>query len=147
MEEKLCKKAEEKLKALVEQDINNQNIDIIYKLYKIRHMIKEEDKMNYGNYGARPGYNAYGNYGEYNGSYGRRGYDAKYRGHEYLDRIGDNYGRYMDSRERYGNNEETNKSQHYMVESLKDFIRYLFEEAETPQQKQKIREAIQQSIM
>lgn len=145
MEDKLLKKAEEKLKVLVEQDINNQNIDIIYKLFKIKHMIKEEEKMNYGNYGGRPGYNAYGeNYGD---NYGRRGYDMKYRGHDHIERMSDNYGRYMENRGRYGANDETDKSFHYMLESLKDFVRYLYEEAESPQQKQRIREALQQCIM
>lgn len=34
-----------------------------------------------------------------------------------------------------------------MTESLKDFTKYLFETAETPQQKQMLREALQSSMM
>jgi hypothetical protein len=33
------------------------------------------------------------------------------------------------------------------VKSLKDFVKYLFETAETPQQKQMLREALQSSMM
>lgn len=106
--------------------------------------------MNYGNYGGRrPGYDTYGNYGEYSrgGSYGRRGYDMRYRGDEELDRMAGEYSRYQESRNRYGAGEETDKSFHYMVKALEDFIRVLHEEAESPQQKQQLREALQKSMM
>ena len=111
----------------------------------------------YGNYSGRgPSRGAYGrdeygrdNYGEYNeryNDYGRRGYDRKYRGDDSLDRMSEEYGRYMESRERYGAGEETDKSFHYMLEALKDFVKVLHEEAETPQQKQQITQALQ-SVM
>lgn len=98
----------------------------------------------YGNYGRRAGYDSYGrdNYGEY----GRRGYDMKYRGEEELDRMHGEYGRYMESRSRYGAGEETDKSFHYMVKALEDFIKVLHEEAETPQQKQQLTQALQNSM-
>ena len=104
--------------------------------------------MNYGNYNGYGNYGNYGNYGRpgYN-AYGRRGYDMKYRGYDHMDRISNDYGRYMDSRERYGANEETNKAFEYMVHSAGDFIKYLFEEAETPQHKQMLRETIQNCMM
>lgn len=115
--------------------------------------------MNYGEYnGRRPGYDSYGrdnygeygnygNYGEYGRNYGRRGRDMKYRGDDSLDRMSGEYGRYMESRERYGVGEETDRSYHYMVKALEDFIRVLHEEAETPQQKQQLKEALQRSMM
>ena len=59
----------------------------------------------------------------------------------------DEYGRYMESRERYGAGEETDKSFHYMVKALEDFIKVLHEEAETPQQKQQLRDSLQRSMM
>ena len=103
--------------------------------------------MNYGNYGGRrPGYDTYGNYNEY-GNYGARGRDMRYRGHDHLDRMYDDYGRYMESRSRYGASEETDKSFHYMVKALEDFIRVLYEEADTQQQKQQLKETLQRSIM
>ena len=162
MEDKIIEKTEEKIKEIIDEDINPNNLDYLYKLTKIKHMTKEDKDMNYGNYrGRRAGYDSYGrdsygeygNYGNYGNygrdaygeNYGRRGYDAKYRGYDHIDRIGNEYGRYMESRERYGT-EEANKSFEYMVKSLEDFIKYLHEEAETPQQKQMLNETLQRSM-
>ena len=108
--------------------------------------------MNYGNYGnyggRRPGYDTYGEYGNYGReNYGARGYDMRYRGDEELGRMTNEYGRYMESRSRYGAGEETDKSFHYMVKALEDFIKVLHEEADTPQQKQQLRESLQRSMM
>ncbi|MBO7079500.1 MAG: hypothetical protein J6W64_06800 [Bacilli bacterium] len=110
--------------------------------------------MNYGNYSGRgPSRGAYGNYGDYGnygnygeyGEYGRRGRDRKYRGDDELDRMSGEYGRYQESR-RYGAGEETDKSFHYMVKALEDFIKVLYEEAESQQQKQMLNETLQRSV-
>lgn len=155
MEEKLTKTIDEYIKKILEKELTTESLDNLYKLTKIKHMKKEEKEMygnygNYGNYGGRrAGYDSYGrgNYGEYGeGSYGRRGYDMKYRGDDSLDRMAGEYGRYMESRERYGAGEETDKSFHYMVKALEDFIKVLEEEAETPQQKQQLMQALQNSM-
>ena len=151
MEEKVIEKVEEKIKEIVDSEVSPNNIEYLYKLSKIKHLAKEDKEMygNYGNYyGARRlGYDSYGReyYGEY-GNYGRRGYDMKYRGEEEMDRMAGEYGRYMESRNRYGAGEETDKSFHYMVKALEDFIRVLHEEAETPQQKQMLNETLQRSM-
>ena len=105
----------------------------------------------YGNYGRRPGYDSYGRdeYGRgyYRENYGRRGYDMKYRGDEEMDRMAEEYGRYQESRSRYGaGSEETDKSFHYMIKALEDFVMVLKEEAETPQQKQQLMQALQNSM-
>lgn len=71
----------------------------------------------------------------------------KYRGDDELDRMSGEYGRYQESRSRYGASEETDKSFHYMIKSLEDFIKVLYEEADTQQQKQQLREALQRSMM
>jgi len=161
MEEKTIEKVDEKIKEIVDDDINPNNLDYLYKLTKIKHIIKEDKNMNYGNYrGRRAGYDSYGdNYGNYGRgygnygrdaygeNYGRRGYDAKYRGDDELDRMSGEYGRYMESRERYGASEETDKSFHYMVKALEDFIKVLHEEAETEPQRQMLRETLQRSMM
>ena len=157
MQEKLEKKTEESINKILEEGITTNNLEHLYKLTKINKIAKEEEKMNYGNYGEYggrgPGHGSYGEgydtYGRYGrDSYGRRGYDMKYRGYNHMDRLYDNYGRYNDSRERYGAaDQETDKSFHYMVEAMKDFVKVLYEEAETPQQKEMLRSAIQQSIM
>ena len=149
MQEKLKEKTEESINRILKEGITTNNLDHLYKLTKINHIAKEEENMNYGNYG-RGGYGNYGEYGEYGrygNEYGRRGYDAKYRGNEYLDRMAGEYGRYQESRERYGASQETDKSFHYMVKALEDFIKVLNEEAETPQQKQQLKETLQRSMM
>jgi hypothetical protein len=154
MHEKLEKKTEESIDKILKEGITTNNLDHLYKLAKINHIAKEEENMNYGNYGARrPGYDSYGrdNYGEYGNygrdNYGRRGYDMKYRGEDELDRMHGEYGRYMESRQRYGAGEETDKSFHYMVKALEDFIKVLYEEAETQPQKQQLRQTLQNSMM
>ena len=159
MEEKVIERVEEKIQHILDEDINTNNLDHLYKLSKIKHLAKEDKEMaygygnygNYGNYGRRAGYDAYGRdaygdgYGD--GSYGRRGYDMKYRGSEHLDRMAGEYGRYQESRSRYGASEETDKSYHYMIKALEDFIRVLYEEADNEQQKNMLRETLQRSMM
>ena len=169
MHEKLEKKTEESIDKILKEGITTHNLDHLYKLAKINHIAKEEENMNnygnYGNYSGRgPGhgsygrdeygrgnygeYGNYGNYGEYGrDSYGRRGRDMKYRGDDELDRMYGEYGRYQESRQRYGAGEETDKSFHYMVKALEDFIKVLYEEAEGQQQKQQLRQALQNSMM
>ena len=80
------------------------------------------------------------------GNYGRRGVDSKYRGEEQLDRVHNEYGRYMESRSRYGAGEEADKSFMYMVKALEDFIMVLKEEADSPQQKQQLMQSLQNSM-
>ena len=146
MNQKLIEQAEKSIEKQLNEGLTTNNLDILYKLTDIYKDAKEVESMNYGNYyGARrPGYDSYGR-DEY-GNYGRRGYDMKYRGDEYLGRMRDEYGRYMESRERYGASPETNKSFEYMVKSLEDFIKYLHEEAETPQHHQMLNETLQRSM-
>ena len=153
MEQKLINQAEKSIEKLLNEGLTTNNLDILYKLTDIYKDAKEVESMNYGNYGEygrTPGHGSYGeygrgNYGEY-GNYGRRGYDMKYRGGEELDRMAGEYGRYRDSYSRYGAGEETDKSFHYMVKALEDFIKVLYEEAETPQQKQQLMSALQNSM-
>ena len=149
MEEKLVEKTKKAIEKILEGEISLNNIEYLYKLSKINHLAKEDDNM-YGNYmGRNPGYDSYGRgmeYGNYNGNYGARGYDSRYRGNEYLDRMSGEYGRYMENRERYGAGEETDKSFHYMVKALEDFIMVLKEEAESPAQKQQLMQSLQNSM-
>lgn len=150
MEEQLKKKTEENIKQILDEGINQNNLELLYKLTKINHIVKEDENMNYGNYGnyggRRAGYDSYGEYRNYGReSYGRRGVDDRYRGDDYLDRMSGEYGRYQQSRGRYG--EDSDKSFYYMVEALKDFIKVLNEEAETQQQKQMLRESLQNAMM
>ena len=151
LEEKIIEKVDEKIQHILDEDINPNNLDYLVKLSKIKHYTKEDESMNYGNYGrGNYGREQYGNYGEYGNygrdNYGRRGYDMKYRGAEHIDRMAGEYGRYQESRN-YGAGEEADKSFHYMVKALEDFIRVLYEEANNEQQKQQLRETLQRSMM
>lgn len=151
MEEKVIKKMEESINKIIDDGVNTNNLDNLYKLSKIKHMAKEDSNMyrEYEGYGGRrPSYDTYGNYGNYSReNYGARGRDMRYRGDNELDRMANEYGRYMENRSRYGASEETDKSFHYMVKSLEDFIKVLYEEADSQQQKQMLRETLQRSMM
>lgn len=165
MHERVIDETKKYMKQVLDQGIDQGDnlkylgdlIDIQKDAYKILCM-KEGNNMyeEYGNYGRgrRAGYDSYGeygrgNYGEYNrgGSYGRRGVDSKYRGQDNIDRMYSEYGRYMEGKERYGAGEETDKSFHYMVKALEDFIKVLYEEADSQQQKQMLMETLQRSMM
>lgn len=77
--------------------------------------------------------------------YGRRERDSRgrYRGHEHLDRMYDDYGRYMEGRERYGANEDTKRSLKYMLESMEDFAHMLKEDAQSQEEVDMIRQTAQ----
>ena len=143
MEEKLKNKTEESIKRILDEGITNNNLEYLYKLTKINKMAKEEENMyngSYNNYGRE----SYNNYGRENyNDYGRRGIDSKYRGYGHIDRMYNEYGRYMDGRERYGANEDTKKSLKYMLESMEDFARMLKEDAQSQEEVQMIRETAQ----
>ena len=125
-------------------------IDIQKDAYEIECM-KEEKEMygEYGNYseygarrgGRRGGYNEYGNYNEYGAR--RRDSRGRYRGDDYMDRMGEEYGRYMESRERYGASEDTMRSLQYMLKSMEDFAHMLKEEAQSQEEVEMIRQTAQ----
>ena len=149
MEDRVIQKVEEKIKTIIDGEIDQNNLEHLYKLSKIKHLAKEDKEM-YGNYeGRRSGYDTYGrdSYGEYGrGRYGARDRDMRDRGDDEMDRMHGEYGRYMENRGRYGASEETDRSFHYMVKALEDFIKVLHEEADTPQQKQMLNETLQRSM-
>lgn len=167
LEEELVDKTKKTIKVVIEDDISPENLDDLGKLVDIYKDVKEVECMNYGNYngyGNNGNYGNYGAYGNYNGrgpsrgsygdgygnygdgSYGRRGVDSRYRGEEELGRMHGEYGRYQESRNRYGAGQETDKSFMYMVKALEDFIKVLYEEADTQEQKQQLMQALQNSM-
>ena len=155
--EKILKKTEEAIEILVQDEIKLSDLDILNKLVDIHKDICEEEywkrkeinNMNYGNYGNYGNYNSnYGNYGNYGNSYGRRGVDRKYRGHDYMDRMAGEYGRYEEGREQYnagnyGAKEDTMKSLRYMLESMVDFVEMLKSEANSQEEVQLIKQYTQ----
>lgn len=148
MEDKVIEKMEESIKTLLDQGLTTANVDNLLKLSKIKHMAKEDKNMNYN--GRGPDYDTYGdnyrNYRGYNEDYRARGRDMRYRGDDAIDRMSGEYGRYQESRSRYGAGEETDRSYHYMVKALEDFIKVLYEEADTEPQRQMLRETLQRSM-
>lgn len=161
MEEKLTEQIDKKIKGIIEQGIQTNNIDFLGKVIDIKkdltEMKKEEEEMMYGNYG-RGSYRAGGSYGEYNegGSYGRRGVpgsgsgrardsqgrfaggrgSGRYRGEEMMDEMMYHYGNYSEGREQYGADGETLESFKYMLKSFKDYYKHLKQEASSQQEVQ-----------
>ena len=155
MLEKVQEKAKESIDKILEDGIQTTNLEYLDKLIDIFKDTKEVENMrNYG-YGYGYGDGGYGRgygreqYGEYGEEFGARRRDrrGRYRGDEAMDRMAGEYGRYQESRQRYGAGEESDKAFHYMVKAYEEFTKYLSEEAETPEQKQMLREAAQKSIM
>ena len=157
MEERIIDETKKSIKKILDDGIQTTNLEYLDKLVDIYKDAEEVKNMRYGNYegygnygnysGRRAGYDSYGrdNYGDNygRGSYGRRGYDSKYRGHDHLDRMYENYGRYEEGRERYGANEDTKKSLKYMLQSMEDFARMLKEDASSEEEVQMIRQTAQ----
>ena len=156
--DKLKEETDKSMKRVLEQGVQTNNVDFLYKMIDIKKDIaeieKEEQEMmysNYGNYGrdAYGEYNEGGNYsggrrrdsrGRYmeGGSYGRRGVKGtgrgRYRGEEMMDEMAYHYGNYNEGREQYGADEETMKSFKYMLKSFKDYYKHLKEEASSQQE-------------
>lgn len=146
--EETLKQIKDKIRKINEETIQPSNIDCLYRsvdIYKDILEIKEkEDKMRYSNYGNFDNYGA-DNFGRrYRGNYGRRGYDAKYRGEEMLDDVYQNYGEYMESGNYGGDNRKPLK---YMLKSVEDFIKHLTEEAQSPEEIEMIKETARKISM
>lgn len=154
--DKVTEEVDKSIKIIMEQGVQTNNIDFLYKMIDIKKDIaeieKEEQEMMYSNYGN------YDNYGEYDrsysggrrrdsrgrymegSSYGRRGVPGsgrgRYRGEEMMDEMMYHYGNYNEGREQYGADEETMKSFKYMLKSFKDYYKHLKNEASSQQEVQ-----------
>lgn len=150
LEKKLCESIEKTLDNMVNEDeIREDDVKFLGHLIDIKKdianmeywKIKEEEIMrymergNYGNYGRNPyGARRRDSRGRYmeggnGGNYGRR-----YRGHDMIDEMAENYGTYMESSEggRYG--ADTMQALEYMLQSVEDFMCMLEEEAKSPEE-------------
>lgn len=147
MIDKVKDKTECLIDEILDEGITSDNVDMLGDLIDIHKdvmneeywKIKEECMMyrdrGYGdypsmNYGAR-------NRGRYStgGSYGRR-----YRGHDMIDDMSENYGTYMGNVEsgRYGS-PETTKALEYMLESMVEFVEMLKRDANSQEEVDMIR--------
>lgn len=157
--DKLKEETDKSMKRVLEQGVQTNNVDFLYKMIDIKKDIaeieKEEQEMMYGNYGnyGRGSYGEYSEGGNYSGgrrrdsrgrymegsSYGRRGYDTKYRGHDMIEEMGEHYGNYSEGRDTYGNDRETEKSFDKMLQSLEDFTYLIMQEADSQDKIEKVR--------
>ena len=153
-QDEIKEKAEQAIKTVTEQGINNNNIDFLFKVIDIHKdlcnekywEVKEEyymygnyDDMNYGRRGVRG--TGRGRYSE--GSYGRRGVPGtgrgRYRGEEMLDEMSYHYGNYHNS----GNYGAKEDSAYKMTEAFKEFGFSIAEELE-PNEKMMFKQAMQE---
>ena len=153
--EKVTEEVDKSIKRIMEQGVQTNNVDFLYKMIDIKKDIaeieKEEQEMMYGNYGNYGEYNESGNYnggrrrdsrGRFmeSGSYGRRGVKGtgrgRYRGEEMMDEMMYHYGNYSEGREQYGADQETMKSFQYMLKAFKDYYKHLKQEASSQQEVQ-----------
>ena len=150
--DKVTEEVDKSIKRIMEQGVQTNNIDFLYKMIDVKKDIaeieKEEQEMmysNYGNYGREndmmySGGRSRDSRGRYmeSGSYGRRGVKGtgrgRYRGEEMMDEMAYHYGNYNEGREQYGADEETMKSFKYMLKSFKDYYKHLKEEASSQQE-------------
>ena len=107
---------------------------------------------NYGgNYGNYRGYNDGSYNGNYNdGNYGRRGRDSRgrYMGYDdekenLLNDMHEFYHKYSEGR-RGGYNGDSTKSLRYMLESAKDFMRKLAQDAGSQEEMEMVRRTVQE---
>lgn len=153
---KLNEQVEEKICAILEESIQPGNIEMLDTLVDIHKDIANEEywkgkenEMRYSNYGRGYREGSYGRgYGD--GSYGRRERDSRgrYKGHEYIDEMYGEYGRYEEGRQdynrgNYGAKEDTLKSLEYMLQSMVDFVEMLKHDAGSQEEMQLIREYTQ----
>jgi hypothetical protein len=149
--DKLKEETDKSMKRVLEQGVQTNNVDFLYKMIDIKKDIaeieKEEQEMMYGNYGryddmSYSGGRSRDSRGRYmeGGSYGRRGVPGtgrgRYRGEEMMDEMAYHYGNYNEGREQYGADEETMKSFKYMLKSFKDYYKHLKQEASSQQEVQ-----------
>lgn len=162
---KVKEQIEEIIDDIVEEKIQPDNIDYLYRLVDIHKdlaneeywKVKKEDiEMRYRNY-SDGNYREYGNEvpgaGNYSargrdsrGRYTARGYDTKYRGEEMMNEMMYHYGNYNDGRERYGTDGETMKSFEYMLKAFKDYFKHLKKEASSPQEVQMLEDTAREML-
>lgn len=156
--DKLCEQIDKKLEELVKQGVQQTNVDYIGKLIDLKKDIAKIEKMegednmyrDYDNYG-RDSYGTYdrmyagGRSRDSRGRFmedGRGSYGRRYRGHDMIDDMSENYGTYMEGNAsgRYGN-PETTKSLQYMLQSAEDFFKHLKGEATSQEEVEMIKKS------
>lgn len=152
---KVKEETEKVLEKIVEDGLQSDNVDLLYKIIDIHKDVaneeywkgKEEYYMRYRGYEddsyGRRGVKGTGRYSRYRGegSYGRRGVPGtgRYRGHDMIDEMHEHYGNYSEGKEmmdrgRYGAEEEATESLECMLESMVDFLKAIKDEADSQEE-------------
>lgn len=143
MHEKVKQQVEEKINTILENGIDMNNLEVLDKLVDIHKDIANEEYWKNKKEAMEMNYRNYGNYPM---EYGRRARDSRgrymergrmYQGDEMLEEMREHYGTYMEGG-RY-NGPEKEKSFDYMLQSAEEFFMHLMQEAENPEQMEKIR--------
>lgn len=142
MHEKVKQQVEEKINTILENGIDMNNLEVLDKLVDIHKDIANEEYWKDKKEEMKMRYRGYDEYSD--GGYGRRGRDSRgrytgrgYEGDEMLEEMREHYGTYMEGG-RY-NGPEKEKSFDYMLQSAEEFFMHLMQEAENPEQMEKIR--------
>ena len=147
---KTKEEVEKLIKQITESGLQVANVELLYKLIDIHKDIeneeywkKKEENMMYRDYDNYSGGRSRDSRGRYMDSYGRRGVPGtgrgRYRGYDYIDEMGEQYGNYSEGRDTYGNDHETEKSFDKMLQSLEDFTYLIMQEADSPDKIEKVR--------
>ena len=141
---KICEQVEELIEKISEEGIQADNVELLGELVDIHKDIANEKYWDVKKEGIKMRYRGYDEYNE--GSYGRRGRDSRGRytgrgmmheGEEMIEEMREHYGNYMEGG-RY-NGPEKDKAFNYMLQSAEEFFMHLMDEAENPEQIQKIK--------
>lgn len=143
---RLKEEMERMMKDILDKGIKSEDITTLYKMIDIHKDIEneeywkeKEDNMRYmygdDRYGRRRR-DSRGRYME-GDTYGRRGVPGTgrgYRGEDMLDEMSYHYGNYSEGRETYGADQETLESYKLMLKSLKEYTKFLKDNASTPEE-------------
>ena len=134
---KVKEQIEEIIDDIVEEKIQPENVDYLYRLVDIHKDLANEEYWKMKEEGMEMRYK-YGrdNYGE---DYGRRARDSRgrytegnmgrrYRGHDMMDEMAYHYGNYEEGRDMYGGHGDT-QSLEYMLNAAVEFIDMLKRDA------------------
>ena len=138
--DKVTEEVDKSIKRIMEQGVQTNNIDFLYKMIDVKKDIaeieKEEQEMMYGNYGRYDDMSYSGgrrrdSRGRYmeGGSYGRRGVPGsgrgRYRGEDAIDEMYMNYNEYSEANQSY--NEGNYGAEGGMKESAEGIMENIFE--------------------
>lgn len=156
--QKVTEETEKLIEGILEEGIQANNVDFLYKIVDIHKDIANEKYWQKKEEGINMRYRAYGeeygNYGEDYGNYGRRGVSGtgrrygdesygrrgvkgtgrgRYRGEEMMNEMAYHYGNYNESSQ-YGAEHESTKALEAMMGATVDFIKMLKEDAKSPEE-------------